>query len=52
MEIFGTIFSAVLDIFRLDFTVFGFTFSFWDVFVFSIVTGVLAYAIGGFFSGD
>ena len=52
MEIFGSILSVTLELFRHDINVFGFTFSFWEVFVFSLVAGVLAYVIGGFFSGD
>ena len=51
MEIFGKILSSTFSLFRMDLTILGFTFSFWEVFVFTVVVGVLAYIIGGFFSG-
>lgn len=52
MEIFGTIISATMGLFQKELTVFGYTFSFWQVFVFTFVAAILAFAIGGFFNGD
>ncbi len=52
MEIFGNILSSAFSLFRMDFTIFGFTFSFWEVFVFCFVVGLLTYIIGGFLGGD
>lgn len=51
MEILGKLISSTLSIFRLPVTILGFTFSFWEVFCFVIVAGIVAYIIGGFFSG-
>ena len=52
MEVFGKVLGVTLELFKKDFTIWGFTISWWEVFVFTFVVGVLAYVIGGFFSGD
>lgn len=52
MEIISKLFSVTLEVFQLPITIFGYTFSFWEVFCFSIVAGIVAYIIGGFFNGD
>lgn len=52
MEIIGQLLSKTVEIFKLPLTLFGFTFSYWEVFCFGIVASILAYIIGGFFSGD
>lgn len=45
MELFGTLLSLVMDLFQMEFTLYGFTFSFWQVFVFDIVVGIIAWII-------
>lgn len=52
MEILATLFSKVIEAFKLPITLFGFTFSYWEVFCFVIVMSILCYIIGGIFSGD
>lgn len=51
MEDFGAMLTATLEIFQIDFTLYGFTFSFWDVFKWSIVAGLLIWFLGGLFGG-
>ena len=51
MELFGTLLSLVLDLFRTELTLYGFTFSFWQVFVFDIVVGIIALIIVEVFFG-
>ena len=37
----GSLFAAVMQLFKLDFTLYGYTFSWWQVFAFSFVVGFL-----------
>lgn len=46
------VFSAVLSVFKLEITLYGFTFSFWNVFLFSIVAGLLLWFVGRLFNDD
>lgn len=50
METLQAWLSAVLGIFRVPFTLYGFTFSFWDVFLWSLVASVIIAFIGGTFN--
>lgn len=43
---------AVLNVFQVQFTLYGFTFSLWDVFLWSLVAGLLFAFIGGLFNGE
>lgn len=43
-----TLVSSVVSVFKVPFTMFGFTFSFWDVFLWSIVAGVILSLVGVF----
>lgn len=52
MEIISKLFSVTLAVFQLPITIFGYTFSFWQVFCFSVVAGIVGYILGGFLSGD
>lgn len=52
MELVQTWLSSTLAIFQIPITIFGFTFSFWDVFIWSAVAGLLLAFIGGIFNGD
>lgn len=42
MEALGSLFMATLNVFKIPLTIFGFTFSFFEVFAFTIVGGGLA----------
>ena len=42
-------FDATLALFKLEFTLYGFTFSFWNVLLFSVVGGMILWFIGGLF---
>jgi len=50
MEALGNLFASAVAIFKTPMTVFGFTFSWWDVFIWSIVAGLLIWFIGRVFS--
>ncbi len=52
MEIIGQVLAKTLEVFRLPLNLFGFTTSYFEVFCFVIVAGIVAYIIGGFFNGD
>ena len=45
------VFSAVVDIFKIEFTIYGFTLNFWQIFLFSGFAGIVAWLLGQFFSG-
>ena len=49
MEHLALLFSFTLEIFKTPFTLYGFTFSFWQIFVWSIVAGIALYLIWRFF---
>jgi len=49
MEHLAWLFSTVIDVFKTPFTLYGFTFSFWQIFVWSIVAGIALYLIWRFF---
>ena len=51
MEMLGALFSTVVAIMQIDLTIFGFTFSLWQVFVFDIVVSILAWIIAEVFLG-
>lgn len=42
-------FDATLALFKLEFTLYGFTFSFWNVLLFVIFGSMILYFIGGLF---
>ncbi|MTQ97474.1 hypothetical protein GMD88_10720 [Pseudoflavonifractor sp. BIOML-A6] len=52
MEIVQAWLSSVLAVFQIPITLFGFTFSFWDIFIWAFVAGLLLAFIGGMFNGD
>lgn len=41
----GLLFAAVMRLFKLEFTLYGYTFSWWEVFVFSIVAGIVGWLL-------
>ncbi len=40
--------DEVLKLFKINMTVYGYTFSFWDIYIFSTVGALLVFFIGGF----
>ena len=50
MEVFAAVLKTVLDIFKLDFTLYGFTFSLWQVFIFTMAASILLWMLGRFFN--
>lgn len=52
MEIFRSLFAATLSVFQVDFTLYGYTFSMWDVFLWTTVAGLILGFVGGLFFHD
>lgn len=52
MTYIGAMFSAVVRLFQVELTIYGFTFSFWEVFVFAFVVGFLCWLIREVFLGE
>lgn len=52
MEHIGAMFSAVMRLFQLEFTLYGFTFSFWQVFVFAVVASLVCWLLREVFLGE
>lgn len=52
MELFLATMQTVLSLLRIEFTVLGFTFSLWQVFLFSIIGSAVAGAVSWFFFSD
>lgn len=42
----GALFSWVVEIFSLEFTIYGFSFSMWQVFLFDIVVAIVGWLLG------
>lgn len=51
MEIFAAVFAAAFDLLRMEFNLFGFIFSFWEVLVFEVVAGLLIWILYYVFLG-
>ena len=45
MEYIARYFGIIFDFFQRDFTIFGFTLSFWDVLIWTSLAALLIYAI-------
>lgn len=52
METFGTLLSSTLSLFKTELALWGHTFSFWQVFAFTVVGGIVAWLLGEWFLGD
>ncbi len=52
MSVFGALFSSVMDLMQIEFTLFGFTISWWQVFVFTVVAGIASWIIWEAILGD
>ena len=49
MNDFQAMITATLSLFKLEFPIYGFTFSFWNVLLFAVVAGLVLRFIGGLF---
>lgn len=52
MSELGDLFSSVVELFQLEFTVFGFTFSLWQVFLLDIVICICCFVLREVFLGE
>ena len=52
MEAVKQLFDVTLMFMQHDMTVFGFTFSYWDILMFSCVAGIIGYVLSRVFGGD
>ena len=48
----GALFSWVLELFTYEFTIYGFTFSMWQVYLFDIVAGIVVWFLMEVFLDD
>lgn len=48
---FGTMISAVMALLQTEVTLYGVSFSWWNVFCFSVVVGIVGLFLGGAFGG-
>lgn len=46
MEVFITYFSGILELFKTPIYVYGFTFSFWDIYLFTLAACIVLRFIG------
>lgn len=51
LEDFGAMISAVVRLLKTEFTLFGVTFSWWDVFFWTAVVSIVLFLLGGAFGG-
>lgn len=49
---FGAMISATVQLFSVEFTIYGFTFSFWEVFLFSIAASIVVWILARIFLDD
>lgn len=52
MELIGALITSTIDVFKTEFTVFGFTLSWWQIFLFSCFTSIVAWILWRFFIDD
>ena len=52
MGLISSLFTATLQLFQLNFNVFGFSMDFWQVLIWSAVAGILIEVIRRFFFDD
>lgn len=52
MELFAQLMQVTLALFQTEFTLWGFTFSFFEVFVYTTVAGIVCWILGEIFLGD
>ena len=46
------LFNSILRLFQMEFTIYGFTFSFWQVFLFDITAAIVGWFLGKVFFND
>lgn len=51
MEDLSVLIGIIVDIMKIDFVIWGFTLSFWDIMLYLLVSGVVLWIMGGFFRG-
>lgn len=47
----GLVFEKVLELFQIEFTIYGFTFSMWEVFLFDFAAAIIVWIICEVFLG-
>ena len=52
MSDIAALFSYVIRLFQIEFTLYGHTFSLWEVFVFSVVASLICHLLWEVFFGD
>ena len=52
MDTFALLMEKTMDVFKTELTLWGFTFSYWQVFAFAVVAGIVAWVLGEIFLGD
>lgn len=52
MENIGRLFEAILNGLKMEFTVYGHTLSWWQIYVFVIVVSIIGIIIGGIISDE
>lgn len=52
MSVIGSLFSYVIKLFQIEFALYGYTFSLWQVFVFTIVASLVCRLLWEVFFGD
>lgn len=52
MEDFKVLIDTVVWLLQLEMTIWGFTFSFWHIMLFGLVTFIILWFLGGFFGHD
>ena len=52
MEDFAVLIQTVLWLLQLEFPIWGFTFSFWQIMLFGLVVFIIIWFLGGFFDND
>lgn len=51
MEYLGQIFTLCIDFMKTEYTVYGYTISFWGIFVFGAVCSLVCMLLGGYLNG-
>lgn len=51
-EDFGAMIAAVMKLLQVEVTLYGVTFTWFQVFAFTVVVGIVCFLLGGVFGGD
>lgn len=52
MQLLGTLFTSVMSLMQFEFTLWGYTFTFWQFFVFDVVIGAVLWFVWEVLLGD